>query len=102
MCNRKVVKTLLDLGAANVNLCGPDGRTPLHMVAEVGDPEMIAMLLDQMAGLQSILFKMWQQMHLLQGYYITRASKEIITGFAFVLNCWKGQEQQLQCMLVVP
>jgi hypothetical protein len=55
-----------------------------------------------MAGLQSILFKLWQQMHLLQGYYITQASKEIITGFAFVLNCWKGQEQQLQCMLVVP
>ncbi|KAH9547713.1 hypothetical protein CY35_11G049800 [Sphagnum magellanicum] len=48
-CSRKVVKTLLDLGAANVNLRGPDGRTPLHMVAEVGDPEMIAMLLDHQA-----------------------------------------------------
>jgi regulatory protein NPR1 len=46
---RKVVKTLLDLGAANVNLRGPDGRTPLHMVAEAGDPEMIAILLDHQA-----------------------------------------------------
>jgi regulatory protein NPR1 len=43
------VKTLLDLGAANVNLQGLDGRTPLHMVAEAGDPEMIAMLLDHQA-----------------------------------------------------
>ncbi|KAH8948954.1 hypothetical protein BDL97_10G005000 [Sphagnum fallax] len=48
-CSRKVVKTLLDLGAANVNLRGPDGRTPLHMVAEAGDPEMIAILLDHQA-----------------------------------------------------
>jgi regulatory protein NPR1 len=48
-CSRKVVKTLLDLGAANVNLQGLDGRTPLHMVAEAGDPEMIAMLLDHQA-----------------------------------------------------
>jgi hypothetical protein len=47
--HRKVVKTLLDLGAANVNLQGLDGRTPLHMVAEAGDPEMIAMLLDHQA-----------------------------------------------------
>jgi hypothetical protein len=47
--HRKVVKTLLDLGAANVNLQGLDGRTPLHMVAETGDPEMIAMLLDHQA-----------------------------------------------------
>lgn len=44
--NRKVVKTLLDLGAANVNLRGLDGQTPLHVAAELGDPEKIAMLLD--------------------------------------------------------
>lgn len=49
-CCRKVVKTLLDLGAApNVNLRGPDGRTPLHMAAQLGDPEKIAMLLDHQA-----------------------------------------------------
>lgn len=46
---RKVVKTLLDLGAANVNLCGPDGQTPLHMAAQLGDPDKIAMLLDHEA-----------------------------------------------------
>ncbi len=43
------MKTLLDLGAANVNLQGPDGCTPLHMAAEAGDPEMIAILLDHQA-----------------------------------------------------
>lgn len=43
------MKTLLDLGAANVNLQGPDGRTPMHMAAQLGDPEMIAMLLDNHA-----------------------------------------------------
>ena len=43
------MKTLLDLGAANVNLRGPDGRTPLHMAAQLGDPEKIAVLLDHHA-----------------------------------------------------
>jgi regulatory protein NPR1 len=49
MVCRKVVKTLLDLGAANVNLRGPDGRTPLQGAAQMGDPEKIAMLLDHQA-----------------------------------------------------
>ncbi|XP_002977926.2 regulatory protein NPR5 [Selaginella moellendorffii] len=48
-CSRKVVKNLLELGAANVNMPGPDGRTPLHIAGELADPEMIAVLLDHHA-----------------------------------------------------
>ncbi|XP_024400787.1 regulatory protein NPR6 isoform X2 [Physcomitrium patens] len=48
-CSRKVVKTLLDLGKANVNLRGPDGLTPLHIAAKLGDPEKIVMLLNHEA-----------------------------------------------------
>ncbi|XP_024376188.1 BTB/POZ domain and ankyrin repeat-containing protein COCH isoform X2 [Physcomitrium patens] len=48
-CSRKVVKNLLELGAANVNLQDLDGRTPLHIAAQLGDPEKIAMLLDHHA-----------------------------------------------------
>lgn len=46
---RKVVKTLLDLGAADVNLRGSDGLVPLHLASRLGDPEKIAMLLDNRA-----------------------------------------------------
>ncbi|XP_024394421.1 BTB/POZ domain and ankyrin repeat-containing protein NBCL isoform X2 [Physcomitrium patens] len=49
-CSRKVVETLLKVGAANVNLQDQDGETPLHMAAKLGDPEMIALLLDHEAN----------------------------------------------------
>lgn len=43
------MKTLLDLGAADVNLRGSDGLVPLHLASRLGDPEKIAMLLDNRA-----------------------------------------------------
>ncbi|XP_078445348.1 BTB/POZ domain and ankyrin repeat-containing protein NPR5-like [Wolffia australiana] len=49
-CTREVVKTLLELGAADVNCAaGPDGRTPLHVAAEMVCPDMVAVLLDHHA-----------------------------------------------------
>ncbi|KAG0481249.1 hypothetical protein HPP92_011764 [Vanilla planifolia] len=49
-CSREVVKALLELGAADVNLpAGPSGRTPLHVAAELVNPDMVAVLLDHHA-----------------------------------------------------
>ncbi|PKA61752.1 Regulatory protein NPR5 [Apostasia shenzhenica] len=49
-CSREVVKALLELGAAEVNFqAGPVGRTPLHVAAEMVDPDMVAVLLDHHA-----------------------------------------------------
>ncbi|CAA6662096.1 unnamed protein product [Spirodela intermedia] len=49
-CSREVVKALLELGAADVNCpAGPDGRTPLHVAAEMVCPDMVAVLLDHHA-----------------------------------------------------
>ncbi|GER57195.1 ankyrin repeat family protein [Striga asiatica] len=49
-CSREVVKALLELGPADVNLpAGPGGRTPLHVAAEMVSPEMVAVLLDHHA-----------------------------------------------------
>ncbi|CAA0829855.1 Regulatory protein NPR6 [Striga hermonthica] len=49
-CSREVVKALLELGPADVNLpAGPAGRTPLHVAAEMVSPEMVAVLLDHHA-----------------------------------------------------
>ncbi|XP_010543719.1 PREDICTED: regulatory protein NPR5 isoform X2 [Tarenaya hassleriana] len=50
-CSREVVKALLELGAAEVNYpAGPAGKTPLHMAAEMGFPDMVAVLLDHHAN----------------------------------------------------
>lgn len=49
-CSREVVKALLELGAADVNLAaGPTGKTPLHLAAEMVCPDMVAVLLDHHA-----------------------------------------------------
>ncbi|CAH9079312.1 unnamed protein product [Cuscuta epithymum] len=49
-CSREVVKTLLELGAADVNCpAGPAGKTPLHIAAEMVSPDMVAVLLDHHA-----------------------------------------------------
>ncbi|XP_041999569.1 BTB/POZ domain and ankyrin repeat-containing protein NOOT2-like isoform X1 [Salvia splendens] len=49
-CSREVVKALLELGAADVNLrAGPAGKTPLHVAAEMVSPDMVAVLLDHHA-----------------------------------------------------
>ncbi|XVF07141.1 hypothetical protein REPUB_Repub06bG0113000 [Reevesia pubescens] len=49
-CSREVVKTLLELGAADVNFpAGPAGKTPLHIAAEMVSPDMVAVLLDHHA-----------------------------------------------------
>ena len=49
-CSREVVKALLELGASDVNCpAGPDGRTPLHVAAEMVCPDMVAVLLDHHA-----------------------------------------------------
>lgn len=48
-CSREVVKTLLELGAADVNHPGPGGRMPLHIAAEMVNPDMVAVLLDHHA-----------------------------------------------------
>ncbi|KAE8731221.1 Regulatory protein NPR5 [Hibiscus syriacus] len=49
-CSREVVKTLLELGAADVNYpAGPVGKTPLHIAAEMVSPDMVAVLLDHHA-----------------------------------------------------
>ncbi|KAE8734371.1 Regulatory protein NPR5 [Hibiscus syriacus] len=49
-CSREVVKTLLELGAADVNHpAGPAGKTPLHIAAEMVSPDMVAVLLDHHA-----------------------------------------------------
>ncbi|KAG5583477.1 hypothetical protein H5410_054104 [Solanum commersonii] len=49
-CSREVVKTLLELGAANVNHpAGPAGKTPLHIASEMVSPDMVAVLLDHHA-----------------------------------------------------
>ncbi|XWS57126.1 hypothetical protein CRYUN_Cryun09bG0145300 [Craigia yunnanensis] len=49
-CSREVVKTLLELGASDVNYpAGPAGKTPLHIAAEMVSPDMVAVLLDHHA-----------------------------------------------------
>ncbi|XP_027351801.1 BTB/POZ domain and ankyrin repeat-containing protein COCH-like [Abrus precatorius] len=49
-CSREVVKALLELGAADVNYpAGPNGKTPLHIAAEMVSPDMVAVLLDHHA-----------------------------------------------------
>jgi regulatory protein NPR1 len=49
-CSREVVKALLELGAADVNYAaGPNGKTPLHIAAEMVCPDMVAVLLDHHA-----------------------------------------------------
>ncbi|KAI3421560.1 Protein kinase domain-containing protein [Psidium guajava] len=49
-CSREVVKALLELGAADVNHpAGPNGKTPLHLAAEMVSPDMVAVLLDHHA-----------------------------------------------------
>nr|CAD1833427.1 unnamed protein product [Ananas comosus var. bracteatus] len=49
-CSREVAKALLELGAADVNRpAGPAGKTPLHVAAEMVDPDMVAVLLDHHA-----------------------------------------------------
>ncbi|KAL4363786.1 hypothetical protein GQ457_04G035720 [Hibiscus cannabinus] len=49
-CSREVVKTLLELGAADVNYpAGPAGETPLHIAVEMVSPDMVAVLLDHHA-----------------------------------------------------
>ncbi|XP_062217183.1 BTB/POZ domain and ankyrin repeat-containing protein NPR5-like [Phragmites australis] len=49
-CSREVVKALLELGAGDVNHpAGPAGKTPLHVVAEMVCPDMVAVLLDHHA-----------------------------------------------------
>nr|WPF70792.1 BLADE-ON-PETIOLE [Cymbidium ensifolium] len=49
-CSREVVKALLELGAADVNLqAGPTGKTPLHLASEMVCPDMVAVLLDHHA-----------------------------------------------------
>ncbi|XP_008808778.1 BTB/POZ domain and ankyrin repeat-containing protein NPR5-like isoform X1 [Phoenix dactylifera] len=49
-CSREVVKALLELGAADVNCpAGPAGKTPLHIAAEMVNPDMVAVLLDHHA-----------------------------------------------------
>lgn len=49
-CSREVVKALLELGAADVNLrAGPSAKTPLHIAAEMVSPDMVAVLLDHHA-----------------------------------------------------
>ncbi|XP_022743660.1 regulatory protein NPR5-like [Durio zibethinus] len=49
-CSREVVKTLLELGAADVDYpAGPAGKTPLHIAAEMVSPDMVAVLLDHHA-----------------------------------------------------
>ncbi|GMI64789.1 BLADE ON PETIOLE2 [Hibiscus trionum] len=49
-CSREVVKTLLELGAADVNYpAGPAGKSPLHIAAEMVSPDMVAVLLDHHA-----------------------------------------------------
>ncbi|XP_057849950.2 BTB/POZ domain and ankyrin repeat-containing protein NOOT1 isoform X2 [Cryptomeria japonica] len=49
-CSREVVKTLLELGAADVNHPGPGGRTALHIASEMVNPDMVAVLLDHHAN----------------------------------------------------
>ncbi|XP_059074731.1 regulatory protein NPR6 isoform X2 [Cryptomeria japonica] len=49
-CSREVVKTLLELGAADVNYPGPGGRMALHIAAEMVNPDMVAVLLDHHAN----------------------------------------------------
>ncbi|KAK4378003.1 hypothetical protein RND71_004299 [Anisodus tanguticus] len=49
-CSREVVKALLELGAADVNYqAGPNGKSPLHLAAEMVSPDMVAVLLDHHA-----------------------------------------------------
>lgn len=49
-CSREVVKALLELGTADVNLrAGLNGKTPLHIAAEMVSPDMVAVLLDHHA-----------------------------------------------------
>ena len=49
-CSREVVKALLELGAADVDLrAGPAGKTPLQIAAEMVSPDMVAVLLDHHA-----------------------------------------------------
>ncbi|KAL8136164.1 hypothetical protein AgCh_010677 [Apium graveolens] len=49
-CSREVVKALLELGAADVNLpSGLTGKTPLHIAAEMVSADMVSVLLDHHA-----------------------------------------------------
>ncbi|XP_016476703.1 BTB/POZ domain and ankyrin repeat-containing protein NBCL-like isoform X2 [Nicotiana tabacum] len=49
-CSREVVKALLELGAADVNYqAGPNGKSSLHLAAEMVSPDMVAVLLDHHA-----------------------------------------------------
>ncbi|XP_031473158.1 BTB/POZ domain and ankyrin repeat-containing protein NOOT1-like [Nymphaea colorata] len=49
-CSREVVKALLELGAADVNhRAEPSRKTPLHIAAEMVNPDMVAVLLDHHA-----------------------------------------------------
>ncbi|GLJ07186.1 hypothetical protein SUGI_0060900 [Cryptomeria japonica] len=49
-CSREVVKALLELGAADVNHPGPEGKMALHIAAEMVNPDMVAVLLDHHAN----------------------------------------------------
>ncbi|KAG1365466.1 Regulatory protein NPR5 [Cocos nucifera] len=49
-CSREVVKDLLELGVADVNCQAvPVGKTPLHIAAEMVNPDMVSVLLDHHA-----------------------------------------------------
>ncbi|XP_031474551.1 BTB/POZ domain and ankyrin repeat-containing protein NOOT1-like [Nymphaea colorata] len=49
-CSREVVKALLELGAGDVNhRAEPSRKTPLHIAAEMVNPDMVAVLLDHHA-----------------------------------------------------
>ncbi|KAG1365464.1 BTB/POZ domain and ankyrin repeat-containing protein NPR5 [Cocos nucifera] len=49
-CSREVAKSLLELGVENVNCPAvPAGKTPLHIAAEMVNPDMVSVLLDHHA-----------------------------------------------------
>ncbi|KAK4748883.1 hypothetical protein SAY87_015469 [Trapa incisa] len=49
-CSREVVKSLLELGAADVNYpAGPAGKTALHIASEMVSVDMVSVLLDHHA-----------------------------------------------------
>ena len=47
---RDVVKALLEMGALDVDHPGRDGRTALHIACEMGDPDIVSLLLDHHAS----------------------------------------------------